>query len=281
MIHRTPGVASSFTSFTRRRGPAGSGLGGTALQRRAGCVAHAFAGDVVPTGALEVGEVVAGGEPAVNHRDLRRSRHPRSPSFTSSTTWPCPESGAPHRRGCSIPHPEPVRHTAANTLCHQGICHLLRPECTGAGASSASSAASSPSSASAYSASASGSSSWSSPSSPAASSSAASSSGSSSPGAPPRRSRPGWSRPGWSHPRRQPTPRPGPAAPPRGLLVGLDTSLSRISPRQPTTSSCRSNTLVMAWRRKCLNSNRARRPCALRRLPVRSNSTRSAAGRRR
>ena len=28
----------------------------------------------------------------------------------------------------------------------------------------------------------------------------------------------------------------------------------------------------MAWRRKCLNSSRARRPCARHRLPVRSNS---------
>src|SRR5579875_3556341 len=50
----------------------------------------------------------------------------------------------------------------------------------------------------------------------------------------------------------------------------LTTSLSLISPRQPSTSSACSSTSVMTCRRKCFSSRRARRPWARQTLPVRS-----------
>src|SRR5690606_2084904 len=48
------------------------------------------------------------------------------------------------------------------------------------------------------------------------------------------------------------------------------TSLSRISPRQPSTSSGRVSACVITYRRKCFSSSRTRRPWARQRLPVRS-----------
>ena len=51
------------------------------------------------------------------------------------------------------------------------------------------------------------------------------------------------------------------------------TSPSWISPRQPSTSSWRISTSLVRWRRKCLSSNRARRPWARHKLPVRSTES--------